>query len=86
IIESLAQLVRAGTPFIPGSLGAQEGTLTLACAAITGNPGVGLALSFVRRARELIWVLAGLGLWWTYSSGRLSPDKIRAAGSEATVP
>ncbi len=87
IIESLAQLVRAGTPFIPGSLGAQEGTLTLACAAITGNPGVGLALSFVRRARELIWVLGGLGLWWTYSAnGRLSPDKTRAVGSEATVP
>ena len=63
-VEALAQLVRAGTFFIPLSLGAQEGTFMLALGAITGAPALGLAVAFVRRARELLWLLLGLLMFW----------------------
>lgn len=60
VIEAMAQLVRAGTFFIPASLGVQEGALMLVMRAMTGDALAGLALALVRRGRELLWVLAGL--------------------------
>ncbi|MGQ0676261.1 MAG: lysylphosphatidylglycerol synthase transmembrane domain-containing protein [Rhodospirillales bacterium] len=73
-IEALAQLVRAGTFFIPLSLGAQEGTFMLALGAITGAPALGLAVAFVRRGRELLWLLLGLLMFWRVSGRELHPD------------
>ncbi len=75
IIEALVQLVRAGTFFIPASIGAQEGTLVLICSAMTGNPAVGLALSVIRRVREVIWIAAGIGVWWFYSLDRKGAEE-----------
>lgn len=66
-VEALAQLVRAGTFFIPMSLGAQDGTFMLALGAITGMPEIGLAVAVVRRGRELAWVLFGALMYWTFS-------------------
>ena len=60
IIESVTQMVRLGTFFIPMSLGAQEGAFLLVVSAITGSSSIGLALGIVRRIREIIWI--GLGL------------------------
>ena len=60
VIEAMTQLVRAGTFFIPASLGAQDGAIMLVMRVMTGDALAGLALALVRRARELIWVLAGL--------------------------
>jgi len=60
VLEAMAQLVRAGTFFIPASLGAQEGALMLVMRAMTGDALAGLALALLRRARELLWVMAGL--------------------------
>jgi glycosyltransferase 2 family protein len=67
IIEAMAQLVRAGTFFIPSSIGAQEATFTVVCSAITGTPSLGLAALVIRRSREIVWILTGLGIWWRYS-------------------
>ena len=62
IIEAMAQLVRTGTFFIPASIGAQEGAFLLVCGAITGSPSLGVAVSVVRRIREIIWILWGFAL------------------------
>lgn len=67
IIESFAQLVRAGTFFIPASIGAQEGAFFLICNAITGVPELGVAVAMIRRFREIIWIALGLLIWWVYS-------------------
>jgi glycosyltransferase 2 family protein len=67
MVEALTQLVRAGTFFIPMSLGAQEGTLMLALGSLTGAPAIGLAVAIVRRGRELLWILLGLLLFWSFS-------------------
>jgi uncharacterized protein (TIRG00374 family) len=67
LIEAFAQLVRAGTFFIPASIGAQEGAFVLVCAIVSGSASSGLAAALVRRFRELIWIGAGVFLGWWFS-------------------
>lgn len=67
VIEAVAQLVRAGSFFIPANLGAVEAGFVLIGQALTGQAALGLALAAVRRARDLVWILWGLGLGWRYS-------------------
>ena len=64
IIEALLQLIRAGSFFIPLSLGAQEGGLILIFTSMGLAGPLGLAVSFVRRIRELVWIALGLLLGW----------------------
>lgn len=71
IIEAAAQLVRAGTFFIPASIGAQEGAFVVLSSAITGSPAVGVAVAVVRRLREIVWF--GLG----FAVGPLVPRVAR---------
>jgi glycosyltransferase 2 family protein len=66
IIEAIAQLVRQATGLIPGSLGATEGALLLLYGAFAGEPSVGVAVALVRRARELVWIAAGLAIGYGY--------------------
>ncbi|MGH8467574.1 MAG: flippase-like domain-containing protein [Gammaproteobacteria bacterium] len=86
IIEAMAQLVRAGTSFIPASVGAQEGAIILACSAITGDPTLGFALSVIRRVREIVWIIGGLGLWLLDSIGETNTRIERDSIPEAPVP
>ncbi|MDA0692843.1 MAG: lysylphosphatidylglycerol synthase transmembrane domain-containing protein [Nitrospinae bacterium] len=74
VIEALIQLVRVGSFFIPMSLGAQEGGLILIFVAMGLTPDLGLAVSFVRRIKEIIWVSAGLLLGWTLA---FKPPKVQ---------
>ena len=64
IMESLAQLVRVGTFYIPLSLGAQEGGLILIFMGMGLPANLGLTVSFVRRIKELFWVTLGLMMGW----------------------
>lgn len=64
IIEALSQLVRVGSFFIPLSIGAQEGGLALIFISMGMTGDVGLAVSFVRRIKELVWVGFGLIMGW----------------------
>ena len=73
IIEATTQLVRAGTFFIPASLGAQDGALMLVTSAMTGQPHTGIALAVVRRLRELIWLLSCALMGWIVMAKRRSP-------------
>ena len=93
IIEAFAQLVRAGTFFIPASIGAQEGAFVLVCAVLTGSPAFGLAAALIRRFRELVWISGGLLLGWRFSSRptRSAPaaaidDRIAATPRSAGSP
>jgi uncharacterized protein (TIRG00374 family) len=86
VIEALGAGVRFATFLVPASLGAFESANAAAFEAMGLGAGAGLAFSFVRRARQLVWiaigmlVLAAMG-WWakragpqaTVSSGPSSP-------------
>lgn len=79
IIEAMAQLMRAGAFFIPAAVGVQEGTFMVACRAVTGVNATGIAMSVVRRCRELVWVVVGLLLYWLYSLRPVAPMSESAA-------
>ncbi len=70
VIESFLVLIRSTLFFVPADLGTQEGALALVCGAITGSPELGLALSAVRRTRDIVWIAGGLGIGWIYSVRR----------------
>jgi uncharacterized protein (TIRG00374 family) len=79
ITESVLQLVRAGSFFIPVNLGASEVGFVVLVGALTGQPSLGLAAALVRRARELLWIVAGLALGWRFS---FSPSVVAAELAE----
>lgn len=78
IIEALLQLVKVGSFYIPMSLGAQEGGLVVIFIALGLTGDLGLAVSFVRRIRDLIWVSAGLLLGWSmaFKPTKVQPDTL----------
>lgn len=83
LIETVAQLVRTGTFFIPASIGASEAALFLIYGALTGQPALGLVVSVIRRARELLWVVWGLWLGWLFSlMPKANPPAISQANSQ----
>ena len=63
MLESLIQAVRGAAFFMPGALGVQEGGLILLGAVVGLTPEVALALSLIKRIRELLLGLPGLLSW-----------------------
>lgn len=63
MLESLVQAVRSAAFFMPGALGVQEGGLILLGASVGLVPEVALALSLLKRFRELMLGLPGLLTW-----------------------
>ena len=74
VLESFTQLVRAGTFFIPASIGAQEGVYVLVAGALTGNAAAGLAAALIRRCRGLLWTAAGLAVGWRHARAPVAPS------------
>jgi uncharacterized protein (TIRG00374 family) len=73
VVATMVDLVRAGTFFIPASIGAEEATLALVVTSITGEAGLGLAVAFVRRYRELLWIGVGLLIAWRMTGRTRQP-------------
>jgi uncharacterized protein (TIRG00374 family) len=59
-IEALGSGVRFATFLVPASLGAFEGANAAAFGALGFGASAGLAFSFVRRARQAVWVVIGI--------------------------
>jgi putative membrane protein len=71
IIESLAQAVRSAGFFIPASLGVQEGGYLVFGMLFGLSPEVALALSLVRRVRQLLVGVPALFAWQYYEGRRI---------------
>jgi hypothetical protein len=61
IIESTTKLAKSAFFFIPGRVGADEGTSTGIVALLGMSSSVGLTLAVVRRIRAVVWTAVGLG-------------------------
>ena len=59
-IAALTILIKGGTFFIPGSLGAQEGGYLLLLLSYGYTDVTGITFALVRRLREIVWILVGL--------------------------
>ena len=77
ILETVVQLVRAGSFFIPANLGATEAGLMFLSEALYGVGYLGLAASLVRRGRDILWIACGLFLGWRLAllPGRSPPTE-----------
>lgn len=70
MLEALGQAIRGAAFFIPGALGVQEGGFMLLAGLIGLDAHTGLALSLVKRVRELALGVPGL-VAWQWAEGRL---------------
>lgn len=66
MLESLLQLVRLASFFIPGNLGAQEGGLAFFVQLMGAHPAYGVAASLLKRARQILWTGIGFAIWGLY--------------------
>ena len=63
VIESLGQALRAAGFAVPGALGVQEGGYIVLCGLFQLSPEIGIALSLLKRLREVALGLPSLVLW-----------------------
>jgi putative membrane protein len=73
-IQALVEGLRSATVFIPASLGVQEAGYALLAPVFGFTPEVGLALSLLRRARDLV-VAGPVLLAWQAVEGRRAARK-----------
>ncbi|HMK15007.1 MAG TPA: flippase-like domain-containing protein [Burkholderiales bacterium] len=71
ILESLSQAVKSAAFMVPGALGVQEGSFLLLGEMLGLTPEMGLALSLVKRVRDLLLGIPALMGWQALEGGRL---------------
>ena len=71
VIESLLYAIRTVAFAIPNAVGVQEGAYVLIGAAFGLTPEMALAISLLKRARDLVIGLPALGTWQVAEGGRL---------------
>ncbi|MFI4922560.1 MAG: flippase-like domain-containing protein [Burkholderiales bacterium] len=71
ILESLSQAVKSAAFMVPGALGVQEGAFLLLGEMLGLTPEMGLALSLVKRVRDLLLGIPALLGWQVLEGGRL---------------
>jgi hypothetical protein len=71
VIESLLYAIRTVAFAIPNAVGVQEGAYILLGGAFGLTPEMALALSLLKRARDLTIGLPALGAWQAIEGGRV---------------
>ncbi len=77
VIESLGQALKAMAFAVPGALGVQEGGYIVVCALFGLSPQLAIALSLMKRLREVALGVPGLVAWQRMES-RQSVARARA--------
>jgi len=91
VIESLLYAARSVAFAVPNAVGIQEGAYLLLGANFGLTPETALALSLLKRARDLVIGLPALAAWQLLEGGRLwrwigARERIRAAGQRNPGP
>jgi len=63
IIEALGQALKSAGFAVPASIGVQEGGYVLACGLFGVPPDAAIALSLIKRLRDVVLGLPALGVW-----------------------
>jgi hypothetical protein len=71
ILESAALAIRGAAFLVPGAVGVQEGGFILLGNLLGISGEIALAVSLLRRARELALGIPGLIAWQLLEAGRL---------------
>jgi putative membrane protein len=75
VVESLGMAARTAGFAIPGALAVQEGGFALAALSVGLPESAGLALSLVKRAREVLVGVAGVALGWLGGGFRWTSER-----------
>lgn len=74
IIESLGMAARSSAFVVPGAIGIQEGGFILVCSLFGVPPSAAIALSMVKRLREVLVGVPALIVWqWSEMRAKLLP-------------
>jgi len=65
-LEALLQLTRTASCVIPGNIGVQEAGMAFYAGWFGMSPSYGVALSLLKRTRQLLWSLIGFAVWGAY--------------------
>jgi putative membrane protein len=71
VIESLLYAIRTAAFAIPNAVGVQEGAYILIGTALGLTPEMALAISLLKRARDLVIGLPAVAIWQVVEGGRL---------------
>ncbi|MCW3475949.1 lysylphosphatidylglycerol synthase domain-containing protein [Limobrevibacterium gyesilva] len=85
VIESLGMAARSAGFVVPGALGVQEAGFIVVCDLFAIPAETAIALSMVKRARELLVGVPGLVLW-QWSEGRRLLQRGQATGPGVRTP
>jgi putative membrane protein len=85
VIESLVYALRTAAFFVPNAVGVQEGAYVLLGGAFGLSPEMALALSLLKRARDLTIGLPVLAWWQIVEGGRLS-RRMAAKSPTSSLP
>jgi uncharacterized membrane protein YbhN (UPF0104 family) len=79
LVESVGLLIERATFLIPGKLVSQEGGKALILGMLGYPPGIGFAVGFLRRIKEMVWVLFGLLALMIHRMGERQRGEIEGA-------
>lgn len=85
VIESLVYALRTAAFVVPNAMGVQEGAYVLLGGVFGLSPEMALALSLLKRARDLTIGVPVLAWWQVIEGGRLS-RRIAAKGAASSLP
>ena len=85
-IESLLYAIRSAAFVVPQGVGVQEGAYVLLGAAFGLTPEMALALSLLKRARDLAIGLPAIGTWQAMESSRLWRRRSAARARASIMP
>lgn len=80
LVEALGLLIERATFIIPAKLVSQEGGKALIMSLLGYPPGIGFVVGFLRRIKELAWVLLGLG---ALTEHRMVTERLEEAAERA---
>lgn len=72
VVDSLVSALRTFAFLVPAAAGIQEGSYVLVCALFGLSPATALAVSFARRARELVIGVPVIAAWQITEARRLA--------------
>ncbi|GAN86046.1 lysylphosphatidylglycerol synthase domain-containing protein [Komagataeibacter intermedius] len=84
VIESVGQAAKSAGFAVPGALGVSEGGYIIIGGLFGLSPQVGIALSLIKRLREIAWGLPSLVAWQVMEIRWIRPDPSTAG--EAHLP
>ena len=85
VLESMLYAVRTAAFVVPNAVGVQEGAYILLGAAFGLSPEMALALSLLKRARDIAIGLPTIGIWQAVEGGRLWRRRNASAATHVSV-